>query len=439
MGGRSGRVSVLLGLVLITAAACGSATGSQSPPISPHAADAIQVLSDQSVILPHVGAIYQFRAVVRGSPGVVPTAVTWTSRNPSVVTVTREGLAEAVADSGSASIVASANGAVTQEAQVIVAMPAPNTVLVASSDVVSASPNQVALRMHPGSAPVAPGAVLVSGSRGGVLASVTRVISANSNVATYAVEPASFAQAFEHLTAKESTLPIKAKVTITRHGTRLQVSEVDVGGQTIPVDPFNGPAGSTCSSQNGLGLTASVTLAVPSITLNADIQLSYSLVVNFLTVQQFQLETVSTISANLSGGSISFGPDVGPSFQCTFPVPGGITIPTPLYIGPLEINGTVTPSAGFNVSATISGTVTFSGPQVTDTITGVDGVSYVNGVWQAIDQNFGTWSTSHAGWVQDLRRRSGHDPALLAGRCGIRRGHPRCLSSSEPGARLRPD
>ena len=93
---------------------------------------AIRFISDQGVILTGLGDRYQLAAEVVSPDGhrTINEVLRWRSSDPSAVSVSVGGTVTAHAETGSAVITVSAAGAAPQAAQVMVAQPAPGTVLV---------------------------------------------------------------------------------------------------------------------------------------------------------------------------------------------------------------------------------------------------------------------------------------------------------------------
>jgi hypothetical protein len=370
-------------LAVVGVAGCSSSSHST---LTPRGFRHVVIRSDQSVILPRPGASYQLKADVQGPGGAVPGArLTWRSGDPAVVSVSGAGLAVAGAAGGSATITVSAPGAASAMAVMIVASPGPNTVLVPSTDVVSVTSGRVVLRSGGRNARLRVGSILVSGSRGGLLARVVGVLSKAKGAVTYATKLASLAQAFRSFSARVASPPTRAKLGFERGQSPLSIFQDQVHGPGVLVDPMAGKGLVTCKAPDGVLVTVSLT--GPAFTSQVTFSLQAALDISDFTVRRFMIAAAVTARIDIKTGAVSFDASTGPSYTCTIPMPAGLTIPSPIFLGPVELDGSITPSAGFTVSAQATGTVTVTGPEASDTIIAADGVQYSNGTWTAIDDN----------------------------------------------------
>jgi hypothetical protein len=302
--------------------------------------------------------------------------------------VSHSGVATARAPVGSAVITASSRGAATALANVIIAVPGPRTILVQSASVVSVTRGGVVLRSGAGVPRIHAGAILVSGSARGLLARVTGTEAAGAGRVFYATQPASLAEAFRQMSVHVTSLPTKGTLTFARSRSSLRIVQIQAGGRRVQVDPSAGPAAMTCRAPDGVPVT--VSLSGPSFATDVTFSLDAALDISNFTVRRFRLAALVTASIRISTGSLSFDASVGPSYTCSIPLPNDLTVPSPVFIGPVELDGSITPSAGITVAAAATGTMTIAGPQVIDTVTADDGVQYQSGTWQAINANSST-------------------------------------------------
>lgn len=370
-------VVVLIAFSLVGCSASGS-----------HAAKghgSIHVVSDQSVILPGKGATYRFVAQIQGqSGGMLHGPITWTSGDPAVVTVDSAGLATAQSSTGSATLTVSSPNIASQLVSVIIATPGPRTILVASTAVRSVSRTGAVLIVDRSTTGISAGDIVVSGSRGGLLATVTGASRAGNTI-VLSTAPAGLSDAFAQLTADVTTLPIRATVDDENGHVTMHLDQIEPSGSITNIDPREESDPATC--MDDAGASVDVTESGPAIdtdvtaTLHADIQIA-----NY-SVQQFSL-TAETIGAlHLTTGSLSFQANGETTFTCKLDLPDTIKIPTPVLLGPVEIDGSITPEAGIDVDATAEGAVAVAGPHADDTVDSTDGVQYVDGAWQAVHDN----------------------------------------------------
>ena len=159
----------------------------------------VVITSDQSVILPQQGSTYQFAAVVKDATGAaVDLPITWQSSASAAVSVSSAGLATAVKLPASAVVTASATGATPASADVITADPAPGTVMLLSSDVLSVTTGSAVLALNTRTRALKAGDVIVTGSTGGLLATVGAV-TASADKLTVTLQPAVLTKAFKSL------------------------------------------------------------------------------------------------------------------------------------------------------------------------------------------------------------------------------------------------
>jgi hypothetical protein len=405
---------------------------SGSPPVtsaSHKAATAhIVFLSDQSVILPRPGATYHFVVEVKSATNhVLDEPVQWYSSAPGQVTVTRAGVVTARVATGSATIVVSARDAQAQAAQVTVIQPAPGTLLIPSSDVLAVSLTAAKLKLTSQTKAIKTGEILVSNSRGGLLAKV-RAVAIGSGSIQLTTTPASLTQAFDHLSIYAKSAPVNTLVSTkslrsattsqrTSSGVDARLAAVVMGrpdaidgsdrgsSQAVPATDTSDESTVDCNLTSGAGVA--VSLKGPSVSIPATVQLVGVLETNLLMVEQFELAVQATVPVVVSSGSVTVSAAGNADATCDLDVPT-IDIPTPIFIGPVEINGEVDPTAGVDLSVDAGGAMTFAGPTVSDTATALDGIEYTaDGGWQAVEDN------SQTG-VQVTPGGSGFDASLTA-------------------------
>ena len=353
-------------------------------------------VSDQSVILSRSGATYHFVAHVKSeSNQVVHEAILWHSSAPDQVSVTQAGVATARTTTGSATITVRASGAQAQVAQVTVAQPAPGTVLIPSSDVLAVSLSGAKLKVTPQTQAIKAGETLVSDNRGGLLAKVTAVTTGSGSV-ELTTTPAGLAQAFIHLSIHAKGAPVPTRVPTkdlhgattaerSRPGVAAGLADVATGARILPAADTSQGSSIDCTLSSGAGVT--VSLAGPSVSIPATVQLVGVLQTSFLTVDQFELAVQATVPVVVNSGSVTVSAAGNADATCDLNVPT-IDIPTPIFIGPVEINGNVDPTAGVDLSVDAGGSMTFAGPTVSDTANALDGIEYTSGGgWQAVEDN----------------------------------------------------
>lgn len=332
-------------------------------------ATAIKFTSDQGVILTGPGSRYRLAAEVvdasgRGVPG---QAVRWRSDDPVEVSVSSSGVVTAHVPVGSATITATAAGVQSQAAQVLIAPLAPRTVLIPTDDIVAVRPGMVTLRHTSQTAEISAGDTLVSNGRsgGGLLA---RVVSATAGASTVTAvtAPASLAGAFAALSVHVTSAPVTAAASAT-------------GTRTTAADAV------TCKLASGA--TEPVSLQDPSVSVPATVQLSAVLDSRSGVVRQFELAAHATLPIIIRTGAVTLSAAGNASATCELAV-DSIPVPTPVFLGPVEISGEVNQAAGVNASLRGGASLEVPGPTVSDTITALNGIEYsFSGGWRSLDQD----------------------------------------------------
>lgn len=328
----------------------------------------IRFTSDQGIILTGPGDRYQLTAEVVTPDGhrANNEVQRWRSSNPSVVSVNAGGTVTAHAGTGSAVITVSATGATPQAAQVMVAQPAPGTVLVPTGAVLAAKPEQITLRRASLTSALKAGQILVSNGRpgGGLLARVVSV-SVEGQAVSVATESASLAQAFTALSIHAVSAPVTTSLSASEVGT---VAALKI----------------KCKLTTGLD---SVSLTGWGVSVPATITLDTPLTARAGVVDQFQLAVRATLPVTVNTGTVVIA--AAGKAEATCELPGlRLALPTPVFLGPVELTGDAMPSPGVGVSFDGGAGLSLPGPVLSDTVTAFDGISYSAGRgWQPVDDN----------------------------------------------------
>ena len=130
LGGQAGEVTVTV--------RSGTTTASARTTVLGHGAIARIDVEPGAVLLPSAGSSQALavRAYDASDLPTVPEGVSWTSSDPSVVTISDAGVAAAVSSAGSAQITAAANGVVSAPVLALVAQPAGGATLVADAQII---------------------------------------------------------------------------------------------------------------------------------------------------------------------------------------------------------------------------------------------------------------------------------------------------------------
>ena len=369
-----GTVALTLLLTLITGCGGGGGAGSSS--------SKIVFSSDRSVILPKAGSTYQFQAGIQSGSGMItPASFTWTSSNPSVVSVDGSGKVTALASSGSAAITVSAPGVPAETADVIIAQPASQTILVNSSDVLSHTQGEAILASNATTTQIKPGDIVVSGDKGGLLDQVTSVQPSGANIAI-GLNPCSLPQAFQNLDIDLTGAPVQMRMQMSRG--RAVLSTMD--GRVVGVFRGNG-----FNCTDNTGATVNVNLSGPSFTFNVTANLVLKLQSHWTLwtgpqVTLFELAVNLVAPVGMTTGSASFLANGTAGFTCSETL-GSLDIPA-VCVGPIDFSGSLVPSAGIKVSLSATGSLTVSGPSLNDTLSALDGVQWTPSAgWQTIGHN----------------------------------------------------
>ena len=325
----------------------------------------ISFYSDRSVILPKQGSTYQLVAKANGK-------ITWSTSDAQQVSVSPTGLVIAATQNGSATITATAPGSDPVTASVIVAAPGPQTVLVNSADVRMASGSNVALTANSTTKSIVAGDIVVSGDKAGLLGKVQSV-SSNAQSVTLQTAPASLPQAFPNLNVHLSGAPTTMTLLVTRGRAAL----IAPNGRTVAVGRAGG-----FSCEDSAGATVNATVTGPSFNAPVQANLDATLVTQNSSVQQFSITANVKITAQMKTGSVAFAANGQTDFTCTEELPD-LSLPG-VPVGPIDIEGTLTPEAEITISANANASLTLSGPTVSDSFLVDGGVTWTPaGGWQA--------------------------------------------------------
>ena len=375
--GRRGALAVAAALVLLLAAGvvawqAGWPPGVFGRQVSVASATPVAVIrftSDQGVILTGPGDRYRLAAEVVAADGHrrASEVLRWRSSDPAVVSVSVGGTVTAHAGMGSAVITVSAAGAAPQAAQVLVARPAPGTVLVPTEAVLAAKAGQVRLRRTSLTLALKAGQILVSNGRagGGLLAQVVSV-SVSGQAVSVVTTPTSLAGAFTALSVHAAGAPVTTSLPAGAVGTvaALKVKCTLTGGAHKPV------------SLSGSGVSVPATIALKAV-----------LVARAGVVDQFRLAVRATLPVTVHTGTVVVSAAGQATATCELPGPK-IAVPAPVFLGPVELSGEVAAMAGVDVSFDGGAGLAFPGPVLSDTVTAFDGISYTaGGGWQPVDDN----------------------------------------------------
>jgi len=308
-------------------------------------AAAVRFTSDQGIVLTHPGARYELAAAVVDASGrrLPSQHVRWRSDDPAQVSASSNGLVTAHVAVGSATITATVAGVRPQAAQVLVATPAPGTVVIPTQDIMTMTAREVTLRRTPQTSAISAGDVLVSNGRsgGGLLARALSV-RAGASAVSVVTSSASLASAFAALSVHAVSAPVTS-ATAARTAAAL-----------------------TAECKLTAGTSRPVSLQGPSVSVPATVQLSGTLVAQSGVVQQFELAVQATLPITVRSGSVTVSAGGNATATCELAVTS-IPVPTPLFLGPVEVSGEVSQAAGVDVSLRGGASLTIPGPVLSDT------------------------------------------------------------------------
>jgi hypothetical protein len=325
----------------------------------------IRFTSDQGIILPGPGSRYRLLVAVDGADGP-EEPVRWQSSDPAAVSVRQDGTVTAHAATGSATITVMAAHARPQAAQVLIARPAADTVLVPTADVLATRSASVRLRSTARTAALRAGEILVSNGRagGGLLATVVSA-SVRGTTVVVTTRPASLPSAFPSLSVTAMSAPVT----------------------TVPGTVIRTTAAQTVDCTTDRGSDVSLSLDGPGISVPATVQLVAVLNSQLGVVHRFQLAVRATLPVIVTTGGVSISAAGHASATCDLDVPS-ISAPTPVFLGPVEITADATPRAGVDATANAAASLTLAGPTVSQTTYAFDGIAYTaSSGWRSLHQN----------------------------------------------------
>jgi hypothetical protein len=204
-------------------------SGPTAPPITiptmnPVPEASLVFTSDQGIILSQAGQTFQFTLGVKSPTGnVTPaTGASWQSLNAAVATVDQTGKVTVTGALGSAVIVANLAPYDPVYASVVVAHSTPQTVQIPSALVKSATPTSAVLIRTAQTQSLLPGAIVVSGSAGGLFGQVTGV-QMDSSTVTLSLQQTTIPAAFPDYSYSWNGPPIQ--LTVQSRGGRYTVSD----------------------------------------------------------------------------------------------------------------------------------------------------------------------------------------------------------------------
>jgi hypothetical protein len=382
--------------------AVGSPTPAGAGPISGAKSPLPQIVftSDQSVILGGRNSTYQFVAHVEtASHKALPETLRWVSSNPALVTISSTGQATVNADFGSTIIYVDAAGAQEQVAQVAIAAPGANTVLVPSADVVSVGRKTAILKQDPQLGTVTPGAILVSGDRGGLLAKVVTV-SRGFAIITVNTAPATLLEAFPKLSIRAESAPAVLALSYSRDQSARLLSEVTAASPSAPPSaspsaspsPSPSPSPSTSPSPTPKACTrnksgsVSTTLTGPSVSVPVTANLIGVLDWTGQSVR-FALAVQARVPIIITTGAVLMSAAGSIDVTCDWEL-GALDLPTPIFFGPIRVDGIASLKATIDLVGNVAGQLSLNGPSVSAIAALYDGIQYTNtGGWTTIHNN----------------------------------------------------
>ena len=85
-----------------------------------------------------------------------------------------------------------------------------------------------------------------------------------------------------------------------------------------------------------------ISLADPSVSVEAKVQLVADLEISHHVVDKFELAVQATVPVNIRSGAVTVSAAGHASATCDLTTPT-IDVPAPVFLGPVEIDGQVTP------------------------------------------------------------------------------------------------
>ena len=382
-------------------------------PAGPASGNTIAFTSDQSIVLTKAGQTFQFTAVLENaSHQVQPGQLQWSSDTPNQVDVSASGKVTAKTDLGSANIMVTSPGVADQAAQVTIATPAPNTVIVASGSVLALRAKSATLALTSATRGIVAGDTLVSGNRGGLLFKVLSVAIAQQTMVV-TIAPASLLSAFTHLSIDAESPLMQVALSNTALATTQAASAASNGqllaalvgtgatpgavtrepGSSSPTAQSSGHpvllnkgSQTLCTNQAGIG--SSIKLTGTHASVNATVRLIAKVNIDPLFVE---LAVRATVPVKVSAGTMQISASGREDAECTVNLfshnLATFNLPDPIFLTVIQINGVVSAKAGVGFSGSASAGFSLTGPTVTTTVTGEDGIEYSRGKWSPLADN----------------------------------------------------
>jgi hypothetical protein len=341
----------------------------------------VVLLGGQPPVLTRPGATVKLNAeVTKGSVVVTSAKISWSSSDPSAVSVSSSGLVTARVSPGSATIAITSPGADGAVADIAVAPAAPDTVVVASGDVVSNSTSKgtttSTLVSNPTTDAIRVGDRVVSGSAGGLLAYVHTTARSGSHV-VLTTTPSSLDHAFTQLdinvggSARSATLDVKAGAA----------SVVLPGGRVVA----QLPAAETFTCTNDVPGDEPVQLSGANLTAPVTFQSIARLQSTTAGIQLFELGVHVSIPVSVLTGAVLVNTPGEVDSTCST-VLSQVEAASPVWIGPVEVAPTIVESNGIEVSGyTSSEPLGLTGPAMTADFTTSYGVEWTHAEgWEPI-------------------------------------------------------
>jgi len=331
---------------------------------------------------------YQFSGIVQNGNG----PLTWTSSDPSAVTVDATGKATAIAQVGSATITASAPGALAATGNVVLAQPAPSTVLISSSDVVSVTQNQATLKNNGVTSALKPNNIVVSGDKGGLLATVVSVQVAGDKVIIQTV-PVSLPEAFQQLSVNITSAPQEVTFSFSRQSVVMQ-NRWGRQVRALPTGAFK------CKDKSGNQLDISASFAGGSVTATVQatpiLHSHLNLPSLIPVIDEFSYITTVTVMSEITPASLDVRGALKASVTCELKLP-----PVPILavsILAVTLAGSADVTAGMSGNLSVGGDVSIATPRFRRQDVIKVGLRYINGSFSQLATDTPTGSADELVW-----------------------------------------
>ncbi len=337
---------------LLALAACEPGTGSDGPGAGGSAGEVtgpdeapdngVHVTSDRSFIFADRGETAQLDArVYRDGAPATDAELRFSSSDPDVVSVDRDGALEAVADAGSAVITIDADGVSPTVANAVIADLSPAARRVPSDQIVDVEPaSAVATLRIDGDEPVAAGDILITGDRAGLFARVTDVwVQADGTYEIAYDTDVAATEAFENLELRAHT-----ESMVHRPGPDAEfLDELTCVDDQHGLIEFSGPEFAP----------------IIETALHVDYQIRSG------RVAHAEVYLAGNLGLDARAGEVHIEGAFGGSFRCDVPLPD-ITLPAVPVLGPIfGVGGTISSRVGVQGEAEFdTGSMTLAGPEV---------------------------------------------------------------------------